>query len=341
LPLFIQVLHALDYAHRNRIVHRDIKPSNILVDRNERAMLTDFGIAIEIGAPRITRTGTFVGTPEYMSPEMIRDPLGSVDHRSDVYSAGIVLFEIMTGKVPFSGNSEFAVREQQVNREPPSPRALNSDMPKWLSRSILKALHKDPEQRFQGCAEFARALESQTTPPLDWGATLSSLRRPTPLALFFGILLLILMLGAYATWHGPAHDEGQARRSADALLAAAVQSYSTACMNSFEQQRKKRSQQIAQQAYETTSDPRFDRQARDFARQVAELEENAAQSSRLYGQNLAQLARFDLAVIQAIWSQNPAVRENSRLATTVSEDLDRYRTSAQAPDTTTMLKSCS
>ena len=122
------VLRGLDCAHQHGIVHRDVKPSNILVDKSGRARLTDFGIAIRAGEMRLTATGvSAVGTAAYMSPEQIRTP-AQIDHRADVYASGIVLFEMLTGDVPFHGETDFAIHQQQVKARPPNPRTSNSSI---------------------------------------------------------------------------------------------------------------------------------------------------------------------------------------------------------------------
>jgi serine/threonine protein kinase len=157
-----QVLGALDYAHRNRILHRDVKPSNILLDGEDNAYLIDFGIALAIGDIRKTRVGGVVGTPLYMSPEQIRTPR-QIDQRSDVYSYGCVLYEMTTGRPPFSAGEEtdpdFAIRQAHLNETPPRPKNLNPAIPDAWEQVILDALKKDPDERISGCHEFSRLLE--------------------------------------------------------------------------------------------------------------------------------------------------------------------------------------
>ncbi len=162
------ILAALDYAHQHGIIHRDIKPSNVLLDREGRAYLIDFGIALAIGEQRRTRTGLAVGTPLYMSPEQIRRPK-EIDHRSDVYSAGCVFYEMLTGRPPFlptpetRGDTDFAVKEAHVKAAPIPPRALVADIPPRISRLIMMALEKNPANRLPGCREFLRLLNAPET----------------------------------------------------------------------------------------------------------------------------------------------------------------------------------
>jgi len=163
------VLLALDYAHRHGIVHRDVKPSNILVDRTGWVWLFDFGIAIAMGEQRRTRTGLTVGTLLYMSPEQITNPR-SIDHRSDVYSVGCLLYEILTGRPPFVknedgvGDADFALQQAHVNKQPVNPRRRVASIPADLDEIIVRALEKNPDNRIPGCGEFVRLLDQVGKP---------------------------------------------------------------------------------------------------------------------------------------------------------------------------------
>lgn len=163
LPMFKLVLDALDYAHQQGLIHRDVKPSNILLDRDNSPMLCDFGIARQIGQRSMTAVGIKLGTPQYMSPEQIRGlEAQPVDHRSDLYSAGIVLYEMLSGTVPFdstSTRSDFEVLKRHVSEEPPDLRSINPKVPQALAERVHKALRKDPARRYQGAFQFKEALE--------------------------------------------------------------------------------------------------------------------------------------------------------------------------------------
>jgi len=170
LQISFDVLDALNYAHQQGVIHRDVKPSNILLDKQGRAHLTDFGIAILMGDRRKTSSGLAVGTPDYMSPEQIKRPR-LVDHRTDVYSFGCVLYEMLTGRPPFEsdddeGDSEYSIKEQHVHTPPTPPRQFNPSLPPALEEIVLRALAKDRDQRFSGCGELAGELGQYKQRPL-------------------------------------------------------------------------------------------------------------------------------------------------------------------------------
>ncbi len=174
LAIFKLILEGLDYAHNKGIIHRDVKSPNVIIDASGRPRITDFGIAVMFGSQRHTEVGTPVGTAWYMSPEQITNPQ-NIDHRSDVYSAGILLYEMLTGEMPFDGNSEFSIKEKQVNAPRPDPREKNPEISAELAKIVLKAINKNPDNRFHGCAEFLdfiKKYEASKTPiptrPVKW-----------------------------------------------------------------------------------------------------------------------------------------------------------------------------
>lgn len=150
---------ALDYAHKKQMVHRDIKPANVMfTDKDHKnPVLTDFGIARLLGDAGLTVSGAFVGTPAYMSPEAGRGE--KVDERADIYSLGIMLYEMLTGKVPFDADTPFAVVMKHVNEPLPSMRGVIKNLPPEVELVLLKALAKDPQERFQTSADFKSALQ--------------------------------------------------------------------------------------------------------------------------------------------------------------------------------------
>ncbi|MCU0290852.1 MAG: protein kinase [Thermoanaerobaculaceae bacterium] len=181
----LDILDGLGYAHGKGVVHRDVKPANIMVDRQGHGYLTDFGIALMIGQQRLTQTGTTIGTPHYMSPEQILRPR-QVDHRSDIYSFGCVLFEMLVGRPPFETPTEgvdtdFVVKEAHLRQPPPPLRSLNPALPPALEAVVLRALAKKPDERFASCEDFASALTGATLEPAGALATTPH-RVPTHLA---------------------------------------------------------------------------------------------------------------------------------------------------------------
>jgi eukaryotic-like serine/threonine-protein kinase len=152
-----QVLSALSHAHQCGVLHRDVKPSNILITIGDRVKLTDFGIASLNTDPGLTITGGTVGTLYYMAPEQMKGlPL---DGRADLYSVGVTLYEMVTGRLPFTGNSYYSVLQANLEHKPTPASELVPDLPAALSAIIEKSLHKNPQDRFQTADEFRVALE--------------------------------------------------------------------------------------------------------------------------------------------------------------------------------------
>jgi eukaryotic-like serine/threonine-protein kinase len=165
-----QVLSALQYAHAREIIHRDIKPSNIMITQLGQAKLLDFGMAFKAADHSVTRPGFILGSLHYMSPEQVRGE--RVDARSDLYSTGVTLYEILTARRPFDGSTEYEVMTGHLQEIPKWPSDINSAIPYSLSVTLLKALAKDPAERFQTAVEFLDAL---TNISLDDAATLQTL----------------------------------------------------------------------------------------------------------------------------------------------------------------------
>lgn len=156
--IFKQLADALSFAHRKGIIHRDVKPVNVLMDQGNRPILSDFGIAKVLeGTKELTRPGAGVGTPEYMSPEQCKGE--QVDGRADIYALGIILFECLTGRTPFTGDNYPALAHSQIYEEPPDPRRFNQQIPPAVRDVILIALQKKPEFRYQRANSMADALD--------------------------------------------------------------------------------------------------------------------------------------------------------------------------------------
>jgi eukaryotic-like serine/threonine-protein kinase len=151
-----KVCEGLTEAHRLGIIHRDLKPSNIMIDREGNIRILDFGIARSVEGKGITGAGVVIGTPEYMSPEQVEGK--ETDGRSDIYSLGVVLYEMLTGRVPFDGETPFVIGIKHKSETPRDPRELNPQIPAELSRVILKCLEKDREKRYQSAADLQSEL---------------------------------------------------------------------------------------------------------------------------------------------------------------------------------------
>jgi serine/threonine-protein kinase len=163
-----QILAGARFAHERGIVHRDLKPGNVLVDREGRARVTDFGIA-RAGASEITQTGSVLGTAHYLSPEQAQGL--EVGAASDLYSVGVILYEALTGSVPFDGDSAVTIALKQVSEQPRPPSELNDNVSPALDAVVLKALAKDPANRFASAEEFSRALDAAEADPSSIGDT--------------------------------------------------------------------------------------------------------------------------------------------------------------------------
>ncbi len=229
LAISLDVLAAVGYAHEHQIVHRDLKPSNILLDKAGKAYLSDFGVALAPGGRRMTRAGASVGTAEYISPEQVDRPQ-LVGGRSDLYSFGVVLYEMLTGRLPFEvveGDHEFQLKYKHLKEDPTPPRHWNPAIPVEVEAVVLRALRKQPEERFQRAREFSDALlyaaspapveppipepRPYTPPPPEPPSARTSMPSPAPVVVpppqrsrgpvAIGVLLLIVLLAAGGWWY--------------------------------------------------------------------------------------------------------------------------------------------
>ncbi|NOU01093.1 MAG: serine/threonine protein kinase [Gallionella sp.] len=158
LDIVAQVASGLAYAHENGIVHRDVKPSNIMVVRDGHVKITDFGIARMASSSVRTQTGMVLGSPKYMSPEQVMGKL--IDQRSDIFSLGVMLYEMLTGQAPFTGDNVNAIMYQTLNTIPSPPNTLNGSVPEMVNFIVAKALSKGLDDRYQDAKDFADDLRS-------------------------------------------------------------------------------------------------------------------------------------------------------------------------------------
>ncbi|MDQ0230581.1 Stk1 family PASTA domain-containing Ser/Thr kinase [Metabacillus malikii] len=156
--IMLQIVAAMQHAHDNHIIHRDIKPHNILIDREGNVKVTDFGIAVALSSTTITQTNSVLGSIHYLSPEQARG--GMANKKSDIYSIGIVLFELLTGRLPFDGESAISIALKHLQSSTPSVRRWNPDVPQSLENVILKSTAKDPFHRYHSIEEMERDLDT-------------------------------------------------------------------------------------------------------------------------------------------------------------------------------------
>ncbi|HJZ10502.1 MAG TPA: serine/threonine-protein kinase, partial [Acidobacteriota bacterium] len=153
-----QMCNGLEAAHSQGVVHRDLKSQNVMVGPSGQIKIIDFGLARSVHLEGMTATGLIMGTPEYMAPEQVSGK--HVDERADIYALGVILFEMLTGRVPFTGDSPIAVGFQQLKDPPPSPRSINPQVPEEVEKIILKALEKNPIHRYRNVDELRKDFEA-------------------------------------------------------------------------------------------------------------------------------------------------------------------------------------
>lgn len=200
VKIFRQLCSALAAAHAEGVLHRDLKPQNVLVDQDDNVYVSDFGLAksLETGAEGMTRTGELMGTPRYMAPEQALR--GKLDHRADLYSLGLILYEMVTGEVPFAGETAMQVMLLRIQEKPRNPKEINPDLPDYLAKIIMRCLEKEPERRYQSAEEILRDLDAERAT----GSSLRSIAINLPVpergnwGWFAGATGLVLVMAAFA-----------------------------------------------------------------------------------------------------------------------------------------------
>jgi serine/threonine protein kinase len=195
LPLLCNILKGLEHAHQFGIVHRDIKPANVMITPSGLKLM-DFGIARILQQARQTQAGHMVGTLEYMSPEHLQGL--ETDARTDIYSVGIIAYELLTGHLPFRKDTDYAIIKAQIEEKPSPLRSLSPDIPESVEKIILKALHKHADKRYQSATEFIEALESCIAPVVT--PTISSKQPPYWIILAGVAVLSIVIVFFFVLW---------------------------------------------------------------------------------------------------------------------------------------------
>jgi len=204
LNLTRKIAEGMAYCHKNDVIHRDLKPENIFITDIHQPVIMDFGLALTKGAHRVTYSNlsATMGTPDYMSPEQIDGKRG--DQRTDIYALGIILFEMLTGRPPFTGDSAMVVMSQHLNNLPPRVDKLNASVPESIAAVVAKCLQKDPEERFASMDDLVEAIDNPesvdtkilTRKPVSSGngPSLAMLQIWKGLGLSFGVLLALIVL---------------------------------------------------------------------------------------------------------------------------------------------------
>lgn len=197
----INICDALDYIHSHGVVHRDLKPENIMVDAEDGIKLIDFGIAANVGSRRITfaKLSQTMGTPDYISPEQVRGKRG--DARSDIYALGVMLYEMLTGKAPFTGPNAFVIMNDRLLNNPIPPREIDPEISPQLQEIIYRALEREPKNRYASAREFAHDLQhpeqvgvSERPELHDWRRR----RRPWMRRILFYVMLALIPIVIFA-----------------------------------------------------------------------------------------------------------------------------------------------
>jgi eukaryotic-like serine/threonine-protein kinase len=292
LRIIKEILRGLNFAHSKGVIHRDIKPSNVIVDEAGRARITDFGIAILVGEKRLTATGANVGSSWYMSPEQILHP-ANIDHRTDVYSAGIVLYEMLTGDVPFDGESEFTIQNKQVKDPVPDPEKRNIRINPELKKIMMKALEKDPDKRFSGCGEFLEQIEEyekERDSGRDQPRPLSKILISVVAVVFIGAIVYLFVIAPPSPPNGT-KNENEMGDTAYQWIESATEKASILCR---EIETLKRKQDYVKGVQDSMGDIS---ELDEFKRQIKDHENNVNEYLGGYLDYIGKLGTVDEAIV--------------------------------------------
>jgi|UPI000647E16C hypothetical protein len=342
LTLMQGVLSGLDHAHALGILHCDVKPANVIVDRDGRPRVTDFGISRDIGAAAEAHGLAGAGTAEYMSPEQVQRP-HEIDHRCDVFSAGVMCFEMLCGQLPFPVD---AARPQapllQLRHDAPDVRRFRPDVPEAVARIVATALQRDPAARFQGCADFRQAIADHRRRER-W-------RRTWLPALAVAGVLAVIGVVALQQWRAHVQQQVQAeqarvRQERAALLVRmrgvageavhnAAQSLNLMCREAVEYALKAPFVAKAREAGLADT-------ARDFERKLADMRENMQRHAADYTGSLQRLGQADEAIVgEALAAQVGGEGASARLAGFVRTDDAAQRRGTALPTPDQLLQRC-
>jgi serine/threonine-protein kinase len=200
-----KIASALEYIHSRGVVHRDLKPENIMIDSRDHIKLIDFGIAANVGSKRLTfaKFTQTMGTPDYISPEQVKGKRG--DARSDIYALGVMLYEMLTGKVPFTGANAFVIMNDRLLNNPVPPREIDASISPQLQEIIYRAMERDPSKRYASAREFAHDLEhpeqvgvAEREELTNWKARRQPRRRP--ILFYVAMALIPIVIFAILLW---------------------------------------------------------------------------------------------------------------------------------------------
>lgn len=334
LRIICEVLSGLDYAHEQGILHCDIKPSNIIIDESGRARILDFGIARDLGASSGDSDVLSAGTPDYMSPEQILPPY-EVDHRTDVYSSGVTLFQMLTGRLPFEHTTGQVDAEMpQVRLDPPDVRRFRPDVPEVLARIIVTATQRDRDRRFAGCADFRDEIIAYQRRER-WRRTwLPAIAASIVIAAVVGVTLW--------QWSLRVQQRVQHKNilSATAAIDTAAESLNQLCREAGERERKNAGLVLAQKMQDAEGQGLVD----GFKHQLADIDTNIAGTARSYLGALNQLRALPgTAVGKAKTLALQSAGEERQWATgIVASDYEALRSGrATPPSSAALIQRCS